>query len=279
MPETSPNTEAMPDRIWVRCDDTALGPFEVSSVADPEGLARIESGWTEYAPAEQVARERRISEGEARLSRGRAEEVAALAHRAQTLEEVGTDTAIRLGLAVRAQETLIADVERDRREPDKLLCHVASARRRLGDVCSDLGGPVVAPSFMARALAEFHEHPNALPETTNTQALRRTLHVEEHEELMDALGEAMSPLAPGSDRIKLAQVARELADVVYVAYGTAWAFGIDLDAALAEIHRCAMVKMAAGLRREDGKILKPPGFEPPDMTAAIANAKLEVRDA
>lgn len=132
-----------------------------------------------------------------------------------------------------------------------------------------------AGSFAARALAEFHEHPNALAETTNTQALRRTLHQEEHKELIEALEIAGSPLAPGgSDRIALGQVARELADVVYVAYGTAWAFGIDLDAALAEIHRAAMVKMDAGLRREDGKILKPPGFVPPDMTAAIAHAEL-----
>lgn len=135
-------------------------------------------------------------------------------------------------------------------------------------------------SNAARWLAEFHEHPHALPETTNTQALRRTLHEEEHHELIEALEIAGAPLAPGSERTALGMVARELADVVYVAYGTAWAFGIDLDAALAEIHRCAMVKMDAGLRREDGKILKPPGFVPPDMTAAIVNAKLDgARDA
>jgi predicted HAD superfamily Cof-like phosphohydrolase len=129
-------------------------------------------------------------------------------------------------------------------------------------------------SFAAQPLAEFHEHPNALDETTNTQALRQTLHQEEHEELIDALKIASAPLAPGSERVALGQVARELADGVYVAYGTAWAFGIDLDAALAEIHRCAMVKMDAGLRRADGKILKPPGFVPPDMTTAIAKAEL-----
>lgn len=131
-------------------------------------------------------------------------------------------------------------------------------------------------SAAARMLAEFHEHPNALDETTNTQALRRMLHQEEHTELIEALDFASlaGASAPASQRQVLGMVARELADVVYVAYGTAWAFGIDLDAALAEIHRCAMVKMDAGLRREDGKILKPPGFVPPDMSAAIASAAL-----
>lgn len=44
---------------------------------------------------------------------------------------------------------------------------------------------------------------------------------------------------------------------------------IDLDAAFAEVHRAAMDKMRAGLRRADGKILKPPGFVPPDMTGAL----------
>lgn len=128
-------------------------------------------------------------------------------------------------------------------------------------------------STAAAALAEFHAHPNSLHEGTNTQALRRTLHEEEHRELMFEL----SCAAQG--RGDLAQIARELADVLYVSYGTAWAFGIDLDAAFAEVHRAAMDKMRAGLRREDGKILKPPGFRPPDMTEAVRGAHLEPRDA
>lgn len=124
-----------------------------------------------------------------------------------------------------------------------------------------------AVSEAARMLAEFHEHPNALGEGTNTQALRVTLHEEEHEELLHELR------APErGEPYDLGQIAREIADVVYVAYGSAWAFGIDLDAALREIHRAAMDKMNAGLRREDGKILKPPGFVAPDMTEAVRNA-------
>lgn len=116
-------------------------------------------------------------------------------------------------------------------------------------------------------LAEFHEHPNALGEGTNTQALRRTLHREEHLELMIELDMA------GRGEPDVKQIARELADVVYVAYGSAWAFGIDLDAALAEVHRAAMDKMNAGVRREDGKILKPPGFVPLDMSEAVRDAR------
>lgn len=121
-------------------------------------------------------------------------------------------------------------------------------------------------SKAAAMLAEFHDHPNALPETTNTQALRRTLHEEEHAELMRELEEA------AAGRADLDQIAREIADVLYVTYGTAWAFGINADAALREVHRAAMDKMRAGIRRDDGKILKPPGFRPPSMSQAITNA-------
>lgn len=124
------------------------------------------------------------------------------------------------------------------------------------------------PSYAVSALRQFHSHPNSLNEDTNGQDLRRTLHEEEHDELMHELDAA----ARGHG--DLAQIAREIGDVLYVTYGTAWAFGIDADAAFAEVHRAAMDKMNAGVRRADGKIVKPPGFRPPDMTEAIRNAKL-----
>lgn len=102
--------------------------------------------------------------------------------------------------------------------------------------------------------------------------LRKTLHGEEHEELIDALDECLFWTDTNEEPDARAHLARELADVVYVAFGTAHAFDIDLDAALAEIHRAAMSKLIGpGLPivREDGKILKPPGFVPPDMTEAV----------
>lgn len=129
--------------------------------------------------------------------------------------------------------------------------------------CFACGGEVERVPMMgvdgtaAAMLVEFHGHPNCAPEQTD---LRRTLHREEHRELEAEL-EAERP-----DRAK---IARELADVVYVAYGTALVYGIDLDAALREIHRAAMTKLEANVRRADGKVLKPPGFVPPDVTGAL----------
>lgn len=109
-------------------------------------------------------------------------------------------------------------------------------------------------------LAVFHAVLGDEPGRGNAP-LRMTLHSEEHAELMEALS--------AGDR---EWIARELADVVYVAFGTAHAFGINLDVALAEIHRAAMSKISGPglpLVREDGKILKPPGFVPPNLKPSL----------
>jgi len=67
-------------------------------------------------------------------------------------------------------------------------------------------------------------------------------------------------------------IADALADIVYVTYGTALHYGIDLDAALAEIHRSNMSKLGPGGRavvRSDGKVLKGPSYEAPDLARAL----------
>ncbi|MHC3474292.1 pyrophosphohydrolase domain-containing protein [Streptomyces sp. 7R007] len=70
----------------------------------------------------------------------------------------------------------------------------------------------------------------------------------------------------------LDRLAHELADVVYVAYGTALVHGIDLDAVIAEIHRSNMTKVGPDgrvVRRADGKILKGEHYEAPDVSAVL----------
>lgn len=122
------------------------------------------------------------------------------------------------------------------------------------------------PGDVAEMAREFNEHPNSSGKE-HTRALTWTLAREESKELIYELAMA----ADGNPNHE--QIARELADVVYVAYTTAWAFDIDLNAALAEIHRAAMDKMEANVRRPDGKIIKHPGFVPPDMTEAVRDAR------
>ncbi|MEY9814779.1 putative HAD superfamily Cof-like phosphohydrolase [Streptomyces albogriseolus] len=70
----------------------------------------------------------------------------------------------------------------------------------------------------------------------------------------------------------LDRLAHELADVVYVAYGTALVHGIDLDAVIAEIHRSNMTKRGPDgqvSRRADGKVLKGDDYEAPDVGAVL----------
>jgi len=71
----------------------------------------------------------------------------------------------------------------------------------------------------------------------------------------------------------LAGIADGLADIVYVAYGTALTYGIDLDAVLREVHRSNMTKLGTAgkpVRGPDGKVGKPPGYRPPDIAAVLA---------
>lgn len=70
----------------------------------------------------------------------------------------------------------------------------------------------------------------------------------------------------------LIEVADALADIAYVVYGAAITYGIDLDAVIAEVHRSNMTKMGEDgkpIRRADGKVLKGPRYEPPNIAAVL----------
>ena len=80
--------------------------------------------------------------------------------------------------------------------------------------------------------------------------------------------EEVGELAAAARADDLVGVADALADIVYVAYGTAHVYGIDLDAVLDEVHASNMTKLGADgrpIRRADGKVLKGPAYVPPDI--------------
>jgi predicted HAD superfamily Cof-like phosphohydrolase len=67
-------------------------------------------------------------------------------------------------------------------------------------------------------------------------------------------------------------IADGLADIVYVAYGAAVTYGIDLDAVLAEVHRANMSKLDGSGRpvlRHDGKVVKSDRYRPPDVAGVL----------
>lgn len=86
--------------------------------------------------------------------------------------------------------------------------------------------------------------------------------------LAEEVGEYVAAARSGD----LVAIADALGDIVYVAYGTAVTYGIDLDAVLAEVHRANMSKLDATGRpvlREDGKVLKSDRYRPPDVAGVI----------
>ncbi|MDN3352165.1 MazG nucleotide pyrophosphohydrolase domain-containing protein [Actinomadura sp. DC4] len=92
--------------------------------------------------------------------------------------------------------------------------------------------------------------------------------------LAEEVGEYAEAVADGD----LVGIADALADIVYVAYGAAVTYGIDLDAVLAEVHRSNMTKADEDgrvIRRKDGKVLKSARYTPPDV-AAVLRAQTEV---
>ena len=55
-----------------------------------------------------------------------------------------------------------------------------------------------------------------------------------------------------------------IGDLLYVVYGAALAYGIDMEPIFTEIHRSNMTKVG-GKVRGDGKVLKPQGYSPPNL--------------
>jgi predicted HAD superfamily Cof-like phosphohydrolase len=73
----------------------------------------------------------------------------------------------------------------------------------------------------------------------------------------------------------IVEVADALADIIYIACGTAVSYGIPLDDVFAEVHRSNMAKLVDGkvIRREDGKIQKPEGWTAPNIKKILTKAQ------
>lgn len=75
----------------------------------------------------------------------------------------------------------------------------------------------------------------------------------------------------------LVEISDALADIIYIACGTAVSYGIPLDELFAEVHRSNMAKLVDGkvIRREDGKVQKPAGWTPPDIDGVLKKSQEE----
>jgi predicted HAD superfamily Cof-like phosphohydrolase len=97
--------------------------------------------------------------------------------------------------------------------------------------------------------------------------MQRSLIVEEFKEFLDAENQLIIGL-----RVNACDCLKELADVVYVCYQYAENLGWDLDEALNRVHLSNMSKLGEDgqpIRREDGKVLKGPNYQPPTLTDLV----------
>jgi predicted HAD superfamily Cof-like phosphohydrolase len=101
-----------------------------------------------------------------------------------------------------------------------------------------------------------------------TRELRLRLIQEEFDELKEAIAAEDLP-----------SIAKEMADLLYVVYGTAVSYGLDMEPVFREVHRSNMSKVG-GYKREDGKWVKPPTYSPARIEPILAEqgpAQREVR--
>lgn len=114
-------------------------------------------------------------------------------------------------------------------------------------------------------VAEFHRKfdiPVGDRPSIPDEAIRQ-LRVRLIQEEFDELQEAMAAK-------NLPAVAKELADLLYVVYGTAVSYGVDMDPVFREVHRSNLSKVG-GYKREDGKWVKPPTYSPADVEPLLAS--------
>tara|TARA_B110000014_G_scaffold207981_1_gene159083 strand:- start:2201 stop:2587 length:387 start_codon:yes stop_codon:yes gene_type:complete len=89
----------------------------------------------------------------------------------------------------------------------------------------------------------------------------------------DLVEEELDELQYGIDNQDIVEIADALTDLLYVVYGAGHAFGIDLDECFSEVHRSNMSKLGPDfkpIKREDGKVLKPDTYSPPDLKTILA---------
>lgn len=89
---------------------------------------------------------------------------------------------------------------------------------------------------------------------------------------LDLIEEELDELHYAMDNKDMVEIADALGDLLYVVYGAGHAFGIDLDECFKEIHASNMSKLGPDgkpIKREDGKVLKPDTFFPPDLKSIL----------
>lgn len=114
--------------------------------------------------------------------------------------------------------------------------------------------------FMHKFGQQIVDMPTIIADS-QTRDLRASLITEEAAEFKEA-----------TDTQSLVGIADAIADLLYVVYGAANAYGIDAQVVFEEVHRSNMTKVwedGTVRRREDGKVMKPSTYSPADVAGVL----------
>jgi predicted HAD superfamily Cof-like phosphohydrolase len=121
-------------------------------------------------------------------------------------------------------------------------------------------------SLLSNQAIEFRRA-YGIPNTLSGRTRQRNLIVEEFKEFLDA--DTNMVLMHPQDR---EACLKELADLVYVCAQYAENMDWDLEQALRRVHKSNMSKLGEDgkpIKREDGKVLKGPNYQPPDLSDLV----------
>ena len=91
--------------------------------------------------------------------------------------------------------------------------------------------------------------------------------------LLRLIDEEFAELRESLEQEDLPGIAKELADLLYVVYGTAVSYGIDMAPVFREVHRSNMSKIG-GYKREDGKWVKPSTYSPANVRSELVRQQV-----
>ena len=123
-------------------------------------------------------------------------------------------------------------------------------------------------SFLTAQAIEFRHGYQVKNDTgPASREMQKRLIVEEFKEFLEAEQQLLYGFVRNSE-----DCLKELADLVYVCYQYAANLNWDLDAAMDRVHQSNMSKLGEDgkpIRREDGKVLKGPNYQPPTLTDLV----------
>lgn len=108
-------------------------------------------------------------------------------------------------------------------------------------------------------IADFHKATEHYISSRPSSPPNEVCHLR-HSLIDEEMGETLKAI----ENDDLVELADGIADSIVVLLGTAISYGIDIRPVWDEVHATNMTKVG-GLKREDGKSLKPDGWTPPKI--------------